>query len=287
VVDLRSVIAIDASGAKALIGIVRDFRDHGGAVALLGPNKTCRERLVAADPRGEIASCVAPSARDLEGVLERPVAVFSRQNLLNGVERFRGEVKEHYDSLFEDLADGQHPHTLFITCADSRVSPGHMMGAHPGDIFIVRCIGALVPPAGADDMHVEGAAIEYGVGVLGIKELVVCGHSTCGAIGALKKGAVPSELPNLGIWAKRAQEVAGDLSEFESVDSAARAVTVRQLENLKTYPLVRERIEQGQLKLHAWFYDLGTVELYEWSERTEEFVVVGSQARRSRPPEDP
>ncbi|MCC6877738.1 MAG: bifunctional SulP family inorganic anion transporter/carbonic anhydrase [Sandaracinaceae bacterium] len=277
VIDVRSVVTIDATGAKAMIGIVRDVRDHGGRVALLGPSAACRERLLAADPRGEVAGCIAPTARDLESVFERPVAVLSRQNLLSGVSRFRDEVKEHYESLFEDLADGQHPHTLFITCADSRISPAQMMGAHPGDIFIVRCIGALVPPPGTDDMPQEGAAIEYGVGVLGIKEVVVCGHSKCGAISALKKGSVPPELPSLGAWAHHAAEVAGDLSEHADVESAARAVTVRQLEHIKAYPLVKGLMEKGELRLHAWFYDLGKVELYEWSEDAKEYVVVGSR----------
>lgn len=85
-------------------------------------------------------------------------------------------MREHYDSLFDQLADGQHPHTMSIRCADSRISPAQMMGTHPGDLFIVRCIGALVPEAGHEHMTQEGAALEYGVGVLGVRHVVVCGH---------------------------------------------------------------------------------------------------------------
>jgi carbonic anhydrase len=176
---------------------------------------------------------------------------------------------------------------MFITCADSRVSPGLLMGAHPGDLFIVRCIGALVPPARAAAMPQEGAAVEYGVGVLGVRHVVVCGHSKCGAIGALKKGKVPAELVTLEVWAKLATAMAGDLEVYADADEAARAVTVRQLENLMTYPLVRDRVAKGELQLHAWFYDLGAVELYEWDPARQRFAVLGADPRPTSIPPPP
>lgn len=273
VFDLRSVVSIDATGAQVLIGVVREVLARDGRAALLGPSARCRERLVAADP--EMAALVAPSARELEPILEKAAGSLGRRHLLAGLVRFREEQREHYDSLFEQLADGQHPHTMFITCADSRVSPGQMMGAHPGDLFIVRCIGALVPPSGSETMPQEGAALEYGVGVLGVRHVIVCGHSRCGAVAALRKGEVPAELASLGTWSRHAAPVAGEVASFADADEAARAVTVRQLEHLKSYPLVRERIEKGELHVHAWFYDLGKVELYEWNEAKGAFAVVG------------
>jgi carbonic anhydrase len=176
---------------------------------------------------------------------------------------------------------------MFVTCADSRIQPALLMGAHPGDLFIVRCIGALVPPATSDAMPQEGAALEYAVGVLGVRHIVVCGHSKCGAITALKKGGLPSELATLGVWAARAGPIAGDLSEFADADQASRAVAVRQLEHLKSYPLVREKLGKGELRVHAWFYDLGEVELFEWHEERDTFVRLGGELRVTDTPPPP
>lgn len=277
-VDLRSVLVIDGTGAEGVVRVVEQWRARGGRVALLGPSAHVRARLLAAGRGAGLEERIAASARDVEPILEKSAGMFGRPHLLAGLEHFREQMREHYDSLFGQLADGQHPHTMFITCADSRISPSLLMGAHPGDIFIVRCIGALVPEAGAHHMPQEGAALEYGVGVLGVRHVVVCGHSKCGAVGALKKGKVPPELATLGKWAEHAAKLAGDLSAFEDADAAARAVTVRQLQHLKSYPLVKERIESGALKVHAWFYDLGAVEVYEYDEAKEEYAVLGRDA---------
>ena len=277
VIDLRSVVGIDGTGAEGVLRVVADWRARGGRIALLGPSPRVRERLLAADRTGEVHAHIATSSRDVEPILEKSAGMLGRPNILAGVERFRDQMRDHYDSLFDQLADGQHPHTMFITCADSRISPGQMMGAHPGDLFIVRCLGALVPGAGSEHMPQEGAALEYGVGVLGVRHVVVCGHSKCGAINALKKGAVPAELATLGTWSRHAAPLAGDLSEFADGDAAARAVTVRQLEHLKSYPLVREQVEKGALQLHAWFYDIGEVDLFEYDEAKGEYAVLGGR----------
>ncbi len=282
VIDLRSVLAMDATGAEGLLNVFDDVRERGGRVALLGPSPLVKRRLLAACRSGEVESSIATSARDVEPILQKAAGMLGRPHLLAGIEHFREQMLDHYDSLFDQLADGQHPHTMFITCADSRISPSLLMGAHPGDLFIVRCIGALVPEAGSEHMPQEGAALEYGVGVLGVRHVVVCGHSKCGAISALKKGKVPPELATLTAWSEHAAKLAGDLSKHEDVDAAARAVTIKQLEHLKTYPLVRERIDHGALTVHAWFYDLGTVELLEYDETHKEYAVLG--ARKEPPP---
>jgi carbonic anhydrase len=275
VIDLRSVVALDGTGAEALAQVAQRWRERSGKLVFLGPSAIVRERLVAADP--EIEPSIAKGARDVETILQNSGAMLGRPHLLAGIERFREEMREHYDSLFDQLADGQHPHTMFITCADSRISPALLLGSHPGDVFIVRCIGALVPPPESEHMPQEGAALEYGIGVLGVRHVVVCGHSKCGAISALKKGELPPALATLGKWSAHAAKVAGELGEFEDADSAARAVTVRQLEHIKRYPLVKERIENGGLRVHAWFYDLGAVELFEWDEEKAEYRVVGGE----------
>lgn len=285
VIDLRSVVTLDANGALALVNALDEWRGRGGRVALLGPSAQVRDRLERADrhPRplpeplttGMLEGAIAANDRALDGILGRAGVRLSRTRLLAGLTRFREERRSHYDSLFAQLADGQQPHTMFVTCADSRIDPALLMGTHPGDLFIVRAIGALVPPAG-DALPQEGAAVEYGVGVLGVRTIVVCGHSKCGAISALKQGQVPAELTTLGAWAQHAERIAGNVAEFPDADAATRAVTVRQVENLLTYPLVRDAHARGDLQIHAWFYDLGKVELFEWNAERGEFVDIAA-----------
>lgn len=279
VMDLRSVVAMDGTGAQRVLRVVTEWRARGGRVALLGPSARVRERLSAADGAGDVQALIATSARDVEPILEKSAGSLGRPTILAGVERFRDEMREHYDSLFGQLATGQDPHTLFITCVDSRISPGQMMGAHPGDLFILRCLGALVPEADTTHMTQEVAALEYGVGILGVRHVVVCGHSTCGAIGALKKGVVPAELGALCAWSHHAKELAGDLDQYPDADTAARAVTVRQAEHIKRHPLVKARMDEGTLQVHAWFYDIGAVELFEYDENKGEYVVLGADPR--------
>lgn len=294
VVDMRSVLAIDGIGALSLLSGFDEWRGRGGRVALLGPSAPVKATLLRADEtkrllppgveRGRLGEAVAANDRMLGAILEKPGMPLARHRLLAGLTRFREEMRDHYDSLFAQLADGQHPHTLFITCADSRINPSLLMGSHPGDLFIVRAIGALVPPCGMEVMPQEGAAIEYGVGVLGVRTIVVCGHSKCGAISALKNGKVPPELTTLRAWSRHASEVAGDVHSHPSVDDAIRAVTRRQIDNLMTYPLVREKHAKGELQIHAWFYDLSEVELFEWDAVRREFVVLEADASEMPPP---
>jgi carbonic anhydrase len=297
VVDLRNVVAIDSSGADGLIAALDVIRSRDGKIALLGPSMAVREVLARADETaahpagvepGSLSAAIAPNDREVDRLLGRERATLARPHLLVGLQRFRDQMREHYDSLFAHLADGQHPHTMFITCADSRVDPGLLMGSHPGDLFIVRCIGALMPPSGNDSMPQEGAALEYALGVLGVRNIVICGHSKCGAIAALKKAEVPAELASLVAWSKQATVVAGEVASFSDIDDAVRAVTVRQLENLRSYPLVHGKLAKGELQMHAWFYDLGAVELFEWDEAKKKFAVLGSEPRPTTlPPPKP
>jgi carbonic anhydrase len=294
VVDLRNVLAIDGTAADGLLTVVDAMRARGGKVALLGPSVSVRQRMQRADEhlrqgarasRGPISEAIAPTDRELERILGGQQRGLARPHLLAGVERFREQMRDHYDSLFAHLADGQHPHTMFVTCADSRVQPSLLTGAHPGDLFIVRCIGALVAPAGSEAMPQEGAAIEYGVGVLGIRHIVICGHSKCGAVSALMKGKVPAELATLGAWMQQAHGLAGELGSFEDTDEAARAITVRQLDHVRSYPLVRDTLARGDLTVHAWFYDLEAVEVFEWDEARKRYDVLGAPGRSSMLPD--
>jgi carbonic anhydrase len=193
-------------------------------------------------------------------------------------------MREHYTPLFDQLADGQSPHTLLVTCVDSRIQPELLTGSHPGELFIVRSLGGLVSPVAEGNLPNEAAAVEYAVGVLGVRNVVVCGHSKCGAIKALKSGHAPTELEALNRWMLKAEAASGDLHAFDDADEAAKAATARQLENLRSIPQVREREERGELELRAWFYDVGHAEVFEWDPQRRRYQIAGLEARASLRP---
>ena len=274
-IDLRNVLAIDATGCEGLTAIVDDLAARGAKVALLGAGPQVRSRLVAADRSGTIGARLAVTEKDLDALLGQEKSFAARAHLLAGIRQFRSEVREHYEPLFDQLDDGQTPHSMLITCVDSRISPSLLMGAHPGELFILRCLGALVPPAGTDSLPGEGAALEYAVGVLGVRNIIVCAHSRCGALSALKSGHLPPQFKTLHAWRDAATSGAGPLAHFADGDHATRGALVRQLDNLRTYPLVRDGEAKGALTLLAWYYDVGAAELYEWEPGPRRFVVLG------------
>lgn len=182
------------------------------------------------------------------------------ERLMRGVRAFRSEIfPRHRDRFRELVAEGQRPHTLFITCSDSRVVPCLLTGAGPGELFVVRNVGAFVPPfdpsAGG---HETAAAVEFAVRVLEVDDVVVCGHSHCGAVRALYDPP-RGEAPNLERWLTMAREATVELEGGTTVDEGRLRRTERrsialQLGRLAEYPVVRERVGEGKLALHGWHY---------------------------------
>ncbi|WP_030776195.1 carbonic anhydrase [Streptomyces sp. NRRL S-920] len=170
---------------------------------------------------------------------------------------------------FEALGTGQSPEALFITCSDSRVVPSLITGARPGELFELRTAGNVVPPypaAGHPDRAgqpmSEAATIEYAVRVLGVRDIVVCGHSHCGAVGALVRGEDLSAVPAVRDWLEHS--VAPDAAlrtlaaSTPDVAEAVQTHVLAQLERLRAYPCVSERTANGSLTLHAWYYEVHT-----------------------------
>lgn len=190
------------------------------------------------------------------------------EKLIEGIHRFRKEYWSENRELFDRLArHGQSPDALFITCSDARVIPTVITHAHPGDLFIVRNMGNFVPPYSADPLDGTGvaAAIEYAVEFLGIRDVIVCGHSDCGAMKALYKDpAAFAHVPHVGEWLKNGKRtlevVAGNYPEKtkeERLAITAEENVLVQVENLRTYPVVRKAAREGRLFVHAWFFEIG------------------------------
>lgn len=176
--------------------------------------------------------------------------------LLQRIRRFHTHYFPRYRRQFRQLVDdGQHPTTLFIGCSDSRLVPYLLTGAGPGELFIVRNVGALVPPSdGLHGLHGTAAAIEFAVLSLNVRHIVVCGHSHCGAMRALY-GELPAEAVHLENWLGLAREAVLPVRlSDEALRRTEQRAVVLQLERLMGYPMVRRRVEEGRLFLHGWHY---------------------------------
>ncbi|WP_109124955.1 carbonic anhydrase [Dyella sp. C11] len=202
------------------------------------------------------------------------------KRLIEGFEQFRNDVFPAQREVFRQLASGQSPHTMFITCADSRVMPELMFSAQPGELFVYRNIGNIVPPYA---QHVSGvvAAIEYAVKVLKVKHIVICGHSDCGAMKALQYPERVKDMPSVAAWmmhADVARYVVAQNRPNLLGDEGLRHLTeenvVGQLEHLRTLPAVAAAMAAGELRIHGWVYDIGHAELKAFDAQQGRFVQI-------------
>ena len=207
------------------------------------------------------------------------------QRLIEGVHKFQKDEFGNYRKLFRKLSqEGQNPHTLFITCSDSRVLAELITQSKPGDLFVVKNVGNIVPPANVrGDTNSTAAAIEFAVETLRVSDIVVCGHSQCGAISALlDKKPVSDNTPHLRDWLKLATPVLetvkkdyahlNDTSERET--AAAEENVLFALDNLHSYSCVQERLMDGSLRLHGWFFKIATAELFAFDPETRQFTPL-------------
>ena len=188
-----------------------------------------------------------------------------------GVRRFRTVVFPEKRELYESLAEKQKPCALFLTCGDSRIEPSLLTGTEPGQIFVERTPGNIVPTY-SDSVSVGvSASIEYAVAVLGVADVIVCGHSACGAMKGLLHPDVLEKLPATARWLKYAQPAVQLLEEdCRGVDDSdylkrlAQLNVLEQMAHLHTHPTVEKRFKQGNLGIHGWYYEIhtGTVEAF-------------------------
>ncbi|MFF4346586.1 carbonic anhydrase [Streptomyces sp. NPDC001530] len=188
------------------------------------------------------------------------------RRLLHNARAFKHRISAESDK-YRRLAEGQWPEALFITCSDSRVIPSLITGARPGELFELRTAGNIVPPYDLLPVCSEAATIGYAVEVLGVRDIVVCGHSHCGALDTLVRGHDLSALPEVGGWLELARPALAPVLDAPPADPGLPDVVRRhvaaQLDSLRGYPAVRDRIVAGELGLHGWFYRIDTGEVEE------------------------
>jgi carbonic anhydrase len=171
------------------------------------------------------------------------------------------------------LAAGQSPHALFITCSDSRVVPSLITGARPGELFELRTAGNIVPPYDAGPTS-EAATIEYAVEVLGVRDIVVCGHSHCGAVGALVRGDDLSAVPAVRDWLGHAAALPAGAHDDPQVAEAVQHHVLGQVLRLMSYPCVATRLRDELLRVHAWYYEVHTGGVLEYRTESDTFEAL-------------
>jgi carbonic anhydrase len=206
------------------------------------------------------------------------------QKLVDGVHAFQSKYFATHRALFRRLAErGQHPETLFITCSDSRVVPNLITSTEPGDLFIVRNVGNVVPhvtvPGGT------AAAIEYAIEVLGVTSVIVCGHTHCGAINAILNPRTMDRLPFVKRWLAQCERVRTIVAErYGHLDANARMLAaveenvLVQLENLRAFPNVAARLDRGVLAMSGWVFEIASGDVFEFDPNSGQFGPISHSA---------
>lgn len=212
------------------------------------------------------------------------------EKLIRGIVEFRKTRLPGLAEKFRNLAEhGQKPDVLLFACSDSRVVPNLFASTDPGDLFVVRSVGNLVAPACEKGIAIgdvsEASAIEFSVGVLGVKHIVVCGHSKCGAMKAALGGRDKlGSTPNLAAWLEHAEPSMQRLdkshfirSELAPEDRLSQINALQQLDHVASYPVVRERVRDNQISLHAWWFNVTNGDVEVFDEERGGFIVLDEQ----------
>lgn len=212
------------------------------------------------------------------------------EKLVQGVHYFQNIGFREREQLFAKLKHGQHPQACFITCADSRIVPNLITNTEPGDLFIIRNVGNIIPCYGTSN-NGELAAIEYAAVALEITDFIICGHSGCGAMKALVSTPPGAEtpVPSVMQWLRHAEATRFIIREHYShlkgdalVKAAAEENVLVQLEHIRTLPVIAARVSSGKVRLHGWMYKIETGEIFGYDSQVGQFVKFGEEQAKPR-----
>ncbi len=264
---------MDSTGASHLINTVRVIKTYGVDV-ILHELSGEQNKVLEIACHGEKPYIVTVTESEIKDILENAQIDYSATDLLkHGMAKFLDNYAVDKKELIDNLAKGQKPHTLLISCSDSRVNPNEFLSAGLGELFIVRNVGNVIPKYHETNyIYSEGAAIEFAINELGIKNIVICGHTECGAIKACIAG---NEIKSLELrnWL---QIIKDGFSKRQPVDAyqGVKFNLLNQVDNLKTYPLVAKLLKTNELVISAWVYDVKTARILEWSTSKQKFECI-------------
>ncbi|MBA3238677.1 MAG: carbonic anhydrase [Parachlamydiaceae bacterium] len=204
------------------------------------------------------------------------------KKLIQGIIDFRLNLADENRALFTKLAKGQKPDALFIACSDSRVVPNLFASTNPGDLFVLRNIGNLIPPTTSSHQDNSSlAVVEFAVHTLNVADIIICGHSDCGAMQALVKGIDADCCPHLDSWLKFGEE---SLSKFRSgftvdpslteLNQISQVNVLQQMEHISSYPFIHERIKNQKLRVHGWWFDIAKADVYCYESEQNQFILI-------------
>lgn len=213
------------------------------------------------------------------------------QKLVEGLHTFQSEFFRSHKDLFDSLSKGQNPEALFITCSDSRIVPNLITQTNPGDLFILRNAGNIVPPYGAAPSG-EAATIEFAVSALGVKHIIVCGHTLCGAMKGLLNPSSLDKIPAVKSWLTHAESTRRVLEEnYPHVEGEARLTVaaeenvLAQVENLRMHPSVRAKVARGELAIYGWMYKIESGDVFQFDNTISQFVRISDGVQPAVSPE--
>jgi carbonic anhydrase len=221
-----------------------------------------------------------PLAASANAQPEAESAEAALQHIVDGFMHFRHEVFPQQEELFKKLATAQRPRAMFIACADSRIVPELITQSSPGDLFVTRNVGNVVPPYGQLNGGVS-TAIEYAVIALGVQHIIICGHSDCGAMRAVLNPQTLEKMPTVKAWLRHA-EVARTVvqdnchctDELDSMHVLTQENVIAQLQHLRTHPSVASKMASGQLFIHGWVYSIETSEILAYDAEQDRFLPL-------------
>lgn len=204
------------------------------------------------------------------------------KKLIQGIVEFRKNLTEENRVLFAKLALGQKPDALFIACSDSRVVPNLFASTNPGDLFVVRNIGNLVPrsSSNSEDSSVQ-AALEFSIFSLNISDIIICGHSECGAMQALCEHQDILCHRHLAAWLKNGEEAVKKVKNgfvlnpsLSEHNNLSQVNVLQQMENVASYPFIQERLKAKSLRIHGWWFDIAQADVYCYEDSLNQFVLI-------------
>lgn len=211
------------------------------------------------------------------------------KKLIQGIVDFRKKIQPDYRATFARLALGQSPDVLYFGCSDSRVAVNVFASTDPGDLFVVRNVGNLIPPCRSDGQSTadesEAAAIEFALQTLNVSNIIICGHSECGAMQALTCGRTNVKDKNLRSWLRHGDQALADLNlknpelgkSLPKHNQLSQVNVLQQIEHLKTYPIIQKHLQAGTLKLHGWWFELSQADVYAYEEMQSKFVLLDEE----------
>ncbi|MCE2982719.1 MAG: carbonic anhydrase [Parachlamydia sp.] len=203
------------------------------------------------------------------------------KNLVEGIVEFRKNLTDDYRRLFAQLALGHKPDVLFIACCDSRVVPNLFASTNPGDLFVLRNIGNMVPPLSAQAENSPLAALEFATHSLQVKDIVICGHSECGAMQAIIEGVDERSSPHLAAWLQwgvhsytRLKEKGAIDKELSPHNQLSQMNVLQQMDHLRSHAFIADRLEKKKVRLHGWWFDIAKADVYCYEAALHSFILI-------------